>query len=169
MDLRALAADLEHAIVAWMGGGRRRMEPTFETGIDLVDVREVDSSVARFGERYLRRVYTDQELRTCGRGEPRFAARLAARFAAKEAVLKVLRAAEVGIDWRSIEVVRCEDGAPALRLTGAAAEVASGRGFYAFSISLTHETDYASAVVIGQRRGGADARGISGRREPWRR
>jgi holo-[acyl-carrier protein] synthase len=155
-------------MLAWLDRYCRRSEPSVETGIDLVDIREVDASVARFGDRYLRRIYTEQELQSCGRGEPRFASRLAARFAAKEAVLKVLRAAEVGIDWRAIEVVRCDDGAPALRLTGPAAELASGRGFYAFSISLTHETDYASAVVIGQRREGANARGFSLWRQPWR-
>src|SRR5689334_22917060 len=114
-------------MIAWLDRCCRRAEPIVETGIDLVDVREVDASVARFGDRYLRRIYTEQEIATCGRGDPRFASRLAARFAAKEAVLKVLRAAEVGLDWRSIEVVRQDDGAPTLRLTGPAAETAAGR------------------------------------------
>jgi holo-[acyl-carrier protein] synthase len=136
----------------WSGGAESGgAEPTLVTGIDLVDVREVSASVEHFGERYLRRVYTDQEVNSCGRGAPRFTTRLAARFAAKEAVLKVLRAPEHGIDWRSIEVVRCDDGAPELRLEGRAAEVAAQKGFFSFSVSLTHETDYAGAVVIGQR------------------
>ncbi len=143
-------------MAAWRAKRCGNSEATLVTGIDLVDIREVDASVTRFGDRYLRRVYTEQEVQTCGQGGPRFASRLAARFAAKEAVIKVLRAAEVGIDWRSIEVVRCDDGAPEVRLTGRAAEAARRRGFYSFSISLTHETDYAGAVVIGQRREAAN-------------
>ena len=74
-------------MIAWLERCCRRAEPIVVAGIDLVDVREVDASVARFGDRYLRRIYTEQEIRSCGRGEPRFASRLAARFAAKEAVL----------------------------------------------------------------------------------
>jgi holo-[acyl-carrier protein] synthase len=155
-------------MVAWLRRAGADSEGTLVTGIDLVDVREVDASVARFGDRYLRRVYTDGELRTCGRGGPRFASRLAARFAAKEAALKVLRAADVGIDWRSIEVLRLEDGAPALHLTGRAAEVAAQRGFHCFSVSLTHETDYASAVVIGQRREAGGGRSFFRWRRAWR-
>jgi holo-[acyl-carrier protein] synthase len=155
-------------MAAWWGKRWSGSLPTLVTGIDLVDVRQVDASIAAFGDRYLRRVYTDQEVVSCGRGEPRFASRLAARFAAKEAVLKVLRAAEVGIDWRSIEVVRCEDGAPDVKLTGRAAQVARQRGFFSFSISLTHETDYAGAVVIGQRREAEDTRGFFRWGRPWR-
>jgi holo-[acyl-carrier protein] synthase len=148
----------------WWRAHPERQESTLVTGLDLVDAREVRTSVEHFGERYLRRIYTEQEVASCGRGAPSFATRLAARFAAKEAVLKVLRAAEQGIDWRSIEVVRCDDGAPMLRLQGRAAEVAAQQGFFAFSVSLTHETDYAGAVVIGQRRMTTKPRSIL----PWR-
>lgn len=155
-------------MIAWLRRGGADSEGTLVTGIDLVDVREVDASVARFGDRYLRRIYTDQEVRTCGRVGPRFASRLAARFAAKEAAIKVLRAADVGIDWRSIEVLRLEDGAPALHLTGRAAEVAAQRGFHSFSVSLTHETDYAGAVVVGQRHGAGRGRSFFRWRRAWR-
>jgi holo-[acyl-carrier protein] synthase len=149
-------------------GAWTRSEPTLVSGLDLVDVREVDLSVQRFGERYLRRVYTPQEIESCGAGGPRFASRLAARFAAKEAVIKVLRAAELGVDWRSIEVVRADDGAPSLRLAGRVAEAAERQGFFQFSISLTHETDYAGAVVIGQRRDAKKTRSFFRRRNAWR-
>lgn len=155
-------------MAAWLSKQCANSEAALVTGIDLVDVREVGASVARFGDRYLRRIYTEQEVRSCRRAEPTFAARLAARFAAKEAVLKVLRAAELGVDWRSIEVVRCDDGAPELRLSGRAAEAARQHGFYAFSISLTHETDYAGAVVIGQRREATKNRSFFRWRPRWR-
>lgn len=115
-------------------------------GIDLVKVGTVAEAVEEHGERYLDRVFTAQEQVDC-RGE---ALRLAARFAAKEAVMKVL---EVGRDqavaWTDIEVIRQTAGAPRVALHGEAAKIAELRGIAQLLLSFTHEEEYAAAVVVG--------------------
>jgi holo-[acyl-carrier protein] synthase len=117
-------------------------------GVDLVDVSEVARSVKHFGDRYLRRVYTEHEI-SCCQGPPEVAASsLAARFAAKEATIKVLRPEGVRPDWRTIEVVRLPNGACKLRLRGAAARLAIERGLGPFALSMTHEAGLAAAVVV---------------------
>jgi len=117
-------------------------------GVDLVDIAEVARSVKRFGDRYLRRVFTEHEI-SCCKGPPQVAAAaLAARFAAKEATLKVLRPDDARPDWRSIEVVRLPSGACKLRLRGAAARLAVERGLGPFVLSMTHEAGLAAAVVV---------------------
>jgi holo-[acyl-carrier protein] synthase len=113
-------------------------------GTDLVHVREIEAAAARFGDRYLQRLYTDHELTTCA-GEP---ARLAARFAAKEATIKVLRPVDARPDWRAIEVHRHPSGACDLVLTGTAAEQAAAAGITGLAVSLAHEGDVATAVVV---------------------
>ncbi|MGH8995497.1 MAG: holo-ACP synthase [Acidimicrobiales bacterium] len=117
-------------------------------GVDLVEVAGVARSVKRFGDRYLRRVFTEHEISCCP-GPPQVAAAsLAARFAAKEATLKVLRPEDVRPDWRSIEVVRLPTGACKLRLRGEAAKLAVKRGLGPFALSMTHEAGMAAAVVV---------------------
>ena len=114
-------------------------------GTDLVHVPEVAASIERFGARYLRRVYTDRELDTCRKGSTWSSERLAARFAAKEAVLKVLRPQE-GLSVRDIEVGIDSWGAPAVHLTGAARERATASGLTDGTVSLSHDGAYAMAV-----------------------
>jgi holo-[acyl-carrier protein] synthase len=119
-------------------------------GVDLVSVADVDESVRRYDRRYLERVYTDGELEQSGR-EP---ARLAARFAAKEAVMKVLRpAADDAVPWRSIEIRRTPGGWVEVSLHGRAKELAERDGLDGWSISLTHETGYAAAMAAVEVRG----------------
>jgi holo-[acyl-carrier protein] synthase len=114
-------------------------------GIDLTSTDEVRDSIRRFGDRYLKRVYTSGELRDSGR-DP---ARLAARFAAKEATNKALRAPD-RLPWQSIEVRRGLTGAPELALTGAAEALAAQRGCRRLAVSLTHERGHAAAVVVAE-------------------
>jgi len=117
-------------------------------GVDLVDIAEVASSVKRFGDRYLRRVFTEHEI-SCCQGPPAVAtASLAARFAAKEATIKVLRPHDARPDWRSIEVVRLPSGACKLKLRGEAARLAVERGVGPLALSMTHEGGLAAAVVV---------------------
>lgn len=114
-------------------------------GIDLVAVADVEESIARHGSRYLDRVYTSAEVDDCrhdGRVDP---VRLAARFAAKEATVKVL---QTEVPWPSIEVRRQPSGAVELALAGAAADVAGASGLRDFALSVTHEAGLASAVVV---------------------
>jgi len=122
--------------------------PTCRTGVDLVEVSSVATSIERFGDRYLHRVFTEQELASSGSGADKRLASLAGRFAAKEATMKVLQVPGPGLDWRSIEVVRHSSGACTLRLTGAAGELARQAGLSGFSVSITHEAGLAVAVVM---------------------
>ncbi len=117
-------------------------------GIDLCSVQEVAESVATFGDRYLRRIYTDDELEYCGRDGARSAERLAARFAAKEATLKVLRPCGARPEWRSIEVCRDPAGWCELSLTGHAALLARDAAIGSLALSLSHEAGLANAVVV---------------------
>lgn len=123
-------------------------ESEYAVGVDLVDIAEVARSVKRFGDRYLRRVFTEHELSCCTGAPETAAASLAARFAAKEATLKVLEPHDARPDWRSIEVVRMANGACKIRLRGAAARLAVERGLGPFALSMTHEAGLAAAVVI---------------------
>jgi|HubBroStandDraft_2_1064218.scaffolds.fasta_scaffold180238_1 holo-[acyl-carrier protein] synthase len=120
-------------------------------GVDVVDVREVEASLAVFGERYVSRLYTPAEAAYAREAPAQTARRLGARFAAKEATIKALRASEAGIDPRAIEVVRGADGACELVLAGSALAAAERVGVRSLALSLTHQGDIAAAVVVGER------------------
>jgi holo-[acyl-carrier protein] synthase len=122
----------------------------FRVGIDLVAAVTVAEALAEHGERYLARVYSEREVADCGGPEAPDALRLAARFAAKEAAMKVLRVGDAAVPFAAIEVVRGPDGAPELALHGAAAALAAAAGLRSFAVSLTHEHEYASAVVLAE-------------------
>jgi holo-[acyl-carrier protein] synthase len=117
-------------------------------GADVVSVHQVEESVARFGARYLERVYTQHELESSVGGPSVQAASLAARFAAKEATIKVLRPVGHQPDWRSVEVRRHVDGWCTMALTGHAAVLADQARIAELAVSLTHEGDVAAAVVV---------------------
>jgi holo-[acyl-carrier protein] synthase len=114
-------------------------------GCDVVEVEDVQDSLAAFGERYLRKVFTAREINDC-RGSNRLH-RLAARFAAKEAVIKAFAEPDMPFPWREIEVAK--DGPlPLLRLSGTLAERAQRRGWVSSSLSLSHADCHAMAVVL---------------------
>jgi holo-[acyl-carrier protein] synthase len=119
-------------------------------GIDLVMVSRVEESLARFGERFLRRVFTEGEIAYATSAPAATAERLAARFAAKEAAIKAIGFgdAHVGVGWRDIEIVREDSGQCRLILHGAARAAADDAGVAELSVSLTHEGDYSAAVVL---------------------
>ncbi len=108
-------------------------------GIDLVQVSRIAESIAQFGDAFVARVFTDAEA-AYARRDPQ---RLAARFAAKEAAKKAL--ALDGVGWRDLEVVRLASGACEMRLHGAAQASAAG---CTLALSMSHEGDYATAIVI---------------------
>lgn len=123
-------------------------------GVDLVQTSRVAESIATFGDRFLRRVFTEEEVTYAYAADEALAqARLAARFAAKEATIKALDLAETGVGWREIEVTRGPSGAPGIMLHGSAraAAEAGGRAAPLLTVSLSHEGDYATAVVISLR------------------
>ena len=115
----------------------------FRVGCDVVEVRQVVESVSRFGDRYLRKVFTEGEVADCG-GRPD---RLSARFAAKEAVIKAFAAPDESFALPEIEVVRV-GSLPALRLAGRAAAIADQQGWVQTSLSLSHAECHAMAVVM---------------------
>jgi holo-[acyl-carrier protein] synthase len=117
-------------------------------GVDLVTAGDVAASVARFGDRYLRRVFTEHELSSCAGDPDRVAEGLAARFAAKEATLKVLGLDGAQPGWRSIEVFRTPRGWCELRLQGPAARLADEEGIGQLAVSLSHDRGVAMAVVV---------------------
>ena len=120
-------------------------------GADLVDVREIGEALVTFGERYLSRVYTPDEILYATGAASETCRRLGARFAAKEATIKALRAADAGIGLRSIEVVKAPDGACELALSGNASAAAERAGAGEFTLTMSHQGHLAMAVVIAER------------------
>lgn len=121
---------------------------SLRVGIDLVQVSRIEESLARFGDRFLQRVFTSDEIAYATSATPHTASRLAARFAAKEATIKALGLVEHASPWRDIEVRRAASGACAIELHGTVRDAAHRLGAGAFSLSVSHEGDYATAVVI---------------------
>lgn len=132
-----------------------RYEPEFDAdrcglitvGVDIIEIARIERTLADFGERFLRRVFTERE-------RARFQSRpseLAARFAAKEATSKALGTGIRGIRWREMEVLSNGRGKPVLILHGSAAERAELLGLVSFDVSLTHSRTDAMAFVVGMR------------------
>ena len=117
-------------------------------GTDLIEISRIERSIRRFGERFLRRVYTQREIAYCQR-KKNAAESFAARFAAKEAGAKALGTGiSRGVNWLELEVAREMSGKPRLELSGRAAEMAQALGVTRTSLSLTHSRDVALAVVV---------------------
>jgi holo-[acyl-carrier protein] synthase len=125
-------------------------EGTTELGIDIIKVERIHAALEKFGDRFSHRVLTERERRYV-RGRPET---FAGRWAAKEAVSKVLGLGVRGIGWKDIEVERLPTGQPAVRLHGRAAERAAQLGMGRIALSITHESDYAVAVAFGVRTAG---------------
>ena len=123
---------------------------TTELGIDIIRVSRIRDSLARFGDRFSKRVLTPTEMAYV-RGRPET---MAGRWAAKEAVSKVLGLGVRGIGWRDIEVERLPTGQPAIKLHGRAARRAEQLGMGRVAISISHESDYAVAIAFGVRTAG---------------
>jgi holo-[acyl-carrier protein] synthase len=117
-------------------------------GVDIARASDIHDSVEAFGSRYLHRVFTDHEIESCTGPDDVRDRGLAARFAAKEALLKALRVGDVPVDWREVEVRRTLGGWPELALHGALAGIAHASGLQDTSVSLTHDDDVAMAVVV---------------------
>lgn len=117
-------------------------------GVDIIEIARIQKAVERWGDRFLLRVYTEEELR---RYRER-ASSLAARFAGKEAVWKALGTRERGIGWKDIEVLSEPDGRPVVNLYRRAKEYAEELGLAGMAITLSHSRDYAIAFVVGETR-----------------
>src|SRR3982751_5620405 len=123
---------------------------TEELGIDIIRVDRIRATLARFGQRFSKRVMTDAERRYV-RDRPET---FAGRWAAKEAVSKVLGLGVRGIGWKDIEVERLPTGQPSIALHGRAAARAEQLGMERIALSISHESDYAVAIAFGIRTAG---------------
>jgi holo-[acyl-carrier protein] synthase len=118
------------------------------SGVDLCEVPRIEAAVARYGRRFLERIFTAGEIAYADRKANRFE-RYAARFAAKEAGMKALGTGWTGgIAWRDFEVINLPSGRPTLKFHGRAAEMATKLGVRHVALSLTHTKEQALAMVI---------------------
>lgn len=117
-------------------------------GIDIIEIARIRRAIARWGEHFLRRVYTEPELRLCQKSS----SSLAARFAGKEAIIKALDTQTKGISWQEIEILATPSGKPLVHLYGKAKDQANDLGLDKLAISLSHSREYAIAFVVGETR-----------------
>ena len=112
-------------------------------GIDIIEIARIKKAIARWGEAFLHRVYTEAELKLYGNKPPS----LAARFACKEAVMKLLGTGRRGVHWREIETLSHPGGKPLVNLYGRAQSRANELGLKEIAVSLSHSKEYAIASV----------------------
>ncbi len=113
-------------------------------GVDIIEIKRIAKAVDRWGERFLRHVYTPKEIEySKGR-----VAELAARFAGKEAISKALGTGIHGLSWPEMEILPNSRGKPEIHLHGQAKERAQNLELTHWAISLSHCQEYAIAVVV---------------------
>ena len=117
------------------------------TGVDIIEIPRIKQTLDRYGEWFLKRVFTPDEIAYC-RGR---APNLAGRFAAKEATMKALGTGVRGVSWKDIEVIRAESGAPSVKLHGRAKARAERLQVVEISLSISHSREFAVAFVVAQR------------------
>jgi holo-[acyl-carrier protein] synthase len=116
-------------------------------GIDLIEHERLIETYERFGDRFLRRVFTEREI---AEAEGHIT-RLMGRFVAKEATAKALGTGIGAVAWREIEIIRTSGGKPELRLHGAAAATAAAQGWVAFDLSISDTHRHTIAMVVALR------------------
>lgn len=124
--------------------------PILGHGIDIVETARIRQLVESHGQRFLDRCFTPNEQAYCQRNPKRFYEHLAGRFAAKEAVLKVLGTGwRGGIAWTDIEILREPSGLPRVTLTGECHRIANELGIVRWHVSISHIETHATASAIG--------------------
>jgi holo-[acyl-carrier protein] synthase len=124
--------------------------PILGHGIDIVETSRIQKLVEHHGQHFLDRVFTPAEQAYCRMNPKRIFEHLAGRFAAKEAVLKVLGTGwRGGIAWTDIEITKESSGLPKVLLTGECERVAKERGIYRWHVSISHIETHATASAIG--------------------
>ncbi len=115
-------------------------------GVDIIKIERMRSAVEKWGDRFLRKIFTEDEITYCyERKEPYLS--LAVRFAAKEALIKAI-GADVFIPLTDIEIVNSKDGAPSIRAYGRLKDFIKGNSISHCYISLSHEKEYGIAFVV---------------------
>lgn len=124
-------------------------------GTDICETSRIQSLYEKYGEKFLRKIFTDTEKQYCFSNKRNTFKSLAARFAAKEAVSKALETGingpgwDKGIDFKDVEVIRAEAGSITLALSGKALAEAQKKSITNWTISVSHSENYATATVIG--------------------
>ncbi len=114
-------------------------------GIDILEIERIRMVIQRWGDRFLKRIYSGAELELCrGRTES-----LAARFSGKEAIIKALNPPQYTVNWKDIEILSGPNGEPLVNLYGELQKQAEKLGLAGVQISLSHSRDNAVAVAIG--------------------
>lgn len=118
------------------------------TGVDIVEISRIQRAIERFGPSFINRIFTESERRICFESEKRAPERFAARFAAKEAVMKSLGTGwSAGIKWVDIEVVPERGGKPTVALHGEAKRLADRLNIDRIELALSHSREYAVATA----------------------
>ena len=117
------------------------------TGVDIIEIPRIKKTLDRYGERFLKRIFTPDEIAYCRGRSPN----LAGRFAAKEATMKALGTGVRGVGWKDIEGIRAESGAPSVKLHGRAKVRAEMLQVSELSLSISHSREFAVAFVVAQR------------------
>jgi holo-[acyl-carrier protein] synthase len=126
--------------------------PILGHGIDIVETDRIEKLITTHGAHFLDRVYTPAEQAYCEASKKRRLEHYAGRFAAKEAVLKVLGTGwRGGIAWTDVEIVKEASGQPQVRLTGECERIAKGLGISLWHVSISHIETHATASAIGMR------------------
>jgi holo-[acyl-carrier protein] synthase len=121
-------------------------DTVLSTGIDIIEIPRIQRALDRWGERFLKRIYTPDEVAYCHGRVPE----LAARFAAKEAISKALGTGIMGISWNEMEILPDRRGKPLVALYGRAKARAEFLGLEEFAVSLSHSREFAVASVVAR-------------------
>lgn len=122
-----------------------------KTGIDIIEVNRIQDSIEKLGDRFLKRVYTEQEISYCESRKTQKFQSYSARFAAKEAVFKAISSLidnKYDVKWKEIEIVNDETGRPFVKLNGHLEELLGEKVEIDISLSHIKETAVANAIVI---------------------
>ncbi len=123
-----------------------------KVGIDICSIKRIEDAYERYGERFLRRILTSDEIKYVEQSPRLKFQRLAGRFAAKEATAKALGTGWVGVDWKEVEVLHKVSGEPYIRLHSRALARARSLDLSSFELSISHEREFATAIVMGYAR-----------------
>lgn len=125
-------------------------------GVDIIEIDRIEQAVARWGDNFLQRVYTQTELKLY----EKHTASLATRFAGKEAVIKALGTPlDRGFTWQDVEILSEPSGKPVVHLYGKAKRLARRLGLGSITVSLSHSKDYAIALAAGEKLDKPNTRG----------
>jgi len=120
------------------------------TGVDIIQISRIQKSLEKYAQRFEERVFTRREIDYC-RSRPEPFKHFAARFAAKEAVLKSLGTGMAeGITWKDLEILTLESGQPALNITGRCREICESLNLKGIHISMSHDNLYAVAQAVAE-------------------